>query len=413
MKNATFKQLLIISVVILTSLLTITLAQELDSNKYTIKDSTIDSGGGNTQSSNYGILVTVADPAAFAKLESTSYRVNSGYISTFQANVPKIKCFETNTTSGTTSCTYVGANGMQGVCGLPGCYDRAKVEIDTQNNPYDTLYLVKIVNLTKSVTYYLQSDHTIATTYDINDFLDQCAIEGIDPEEPSCDNGEARENDALQQTNIYGLTPGDEYSIQAQALQGDYTGTAFSPIATTTTENIQITLDIDTAETDTESTAPYTIDMGVLNTVDTTTSLKSIWTDISTNFQTGVNLYVQDEYSGLYESSTASTLNSETEDIDSIGNTNGGYGLKTISITQQSLGPLKSTSTIYQTNETNEVGRLQNNTMNLLFYTNTLEGTKGQITEGRGQVKIKAKAAGTLPSGQYNDIINFYCTTNI
>jgi len=387
-------------------------AQKMTSTNYDILEPTLDAGAGVTESANYGLLITV-DPTAFAKLESTNYKINSGVPSTFQASVPEINCFETTTDSGSSTCSYVGANGMQGVCGEPGCHDRAKIEIDDQNNPYDTLYLVRIIDDDTSTTYYLQSDYSISTSFDINDFLDQCDLEGIDPDEPTCDTGEGREDTDLQKSNIIGLRSNTQYTVDVIALHGDYTGSGFSPTATATTEDVTLVLDLDVAIADTETAAPYSIDLGALTSVATSTPAESIWIDLGTNNAGGINLYVTDLQDGLYQSATTTTIPSETEDIDDGGNTNGGYGLKTLSVSESALGPLKNSGTIYVTAGSNEVGKLDSTVNELILYTNTTGGTYGQINEGRGKIAVKAKSSTTNPSGTYVDTIIFYCSTNI
>ncbi len=386
-------------------------AETLVSDKYQIINPAIESGG-IEESTNYSLLASIADPTSFAKLESLNYKMSSGTPSSFQANVPTISCFETDTNSLDTNCAYP-PNGMQSVCGTPGCYDRAKFEIDSANNPYDTLYLVKIVDITNSVTYYLQADHSIATTYTINDFMDKCDLEGLDPTEPDCDISGSRENTSLQETNIYGLKPNTQYEISASALHGDFTQSQFSPISTTTTTDIEIIFDIDIAETDIESTPPYLIDLGVITSASTSTSKNHIWLDINTNYQQGISVFAKDLNSGLYETSQSTVIPSQSEDLDDISNIDGGYGLKIIQANQSSLGPLLYSSSIYNTTNLNEVGKLENSVMNLVFYTNSLSTNKGHIQNGRGQIAVKARAGEGSISNSYTDQIDFYVTSNL
>lgn len=400
------KLILSLIVVFSISIITAVVAQELDSTTYRIKDPTIDSGGEVVESTSYKQILSIGDPTAYDKLESTSYRLRSGFPEGSQANVPAVVCFETDTTSGTTSC--VKATGMQEVCGTPGCYDRAKIEIDDQGNPYDTLYLVKVVDDANSTTYYLQSDHTLSTTYDINDFLDQCDLEGYDADEPTCDTGEGREDTSLQKYNVYSLRPGSSYTVSVSALHGDLTQTGFSATANATTENIQVTFDLDISATDSETSGPYSVDLGKLSASSTTTATESIWIDIGSNNFNGVNVYAEDLYDGLDNS--GATIDSETEDIDGGGGSNGGFGLKTISVSETSLGPLLNTSTIYNTAGSNEVGRLQSSATNLILFTNTSGANLGQIEGGRSENEVKARSGSASISGDYSDTVTFTAT---
>lgn len=385
-------------------------AETMTSDKYQILNPSINAGGDITESNNFSLLAAIGDPASIAKLESSNYKITEGIPSSFEANAPLINCFETTSTDTDTICS-TNTEGMQAICGAPGCYDKARIEIDTQNNPYDTLYLVKLTDTDSGQVYYLQSDHSISPSFDINDFLDQCSIEGIDPEEPNCNTGGAREDTSLQKTNIFGLSPNTSYEATVSALHGDFTQTQFSTGETASTTDISLILDIDISPTDIETSSPYEVDLGNISSIETTTAASFIWVDVSTNYEKGIGLYSSDENSGLHEPISNTTILSSNEDLDNITNTDGGYGLKILNSSQSSLGPLKSASSIYQTAQSNEVGQLSNSS-NLIFYTDT-NSSYGQITEGRGQIAVKAKSAENNPSGEYTDAINFYCTTNL
>jgi len=75
------------------------LAEELDSTNYTILDSSIGSGGDVTESSSYSLLQSI-DPMKDIRLTSGSYAINSTSSDTFEANIPLVSCFETNTIFG-------------------------------------------------------------------------------------------------------------------------------------------------------------------------------------------------------------------------------------------------------------------------------------------------------------------------
>lgn len=389
--------------------ITLVSAETLTSDKYQILNPSIEVGGGIAESTNYSILSSIGDPTSIAKLESTNYKLTGGVPSSFQANVPIVRCFETDSTSTDTECA-INTSGLQTLCGNPGCYDRARLELDEQDNPYDTLYLVKFTDINTGEVYYLQSDHSIATTYDINDFMDQCDIEGIDIDGPDCGPGGDRENTSLQEINIYGLSPNSTYIATISALHGDFTQSEFGPEKAASTTDISIVMDIDVSDTNVETDPPYSININ-LTSIEATTATDSIWIDISTNFEQGVNIYSSNMNSGLLEPNTNTKIESHSEDLDNPADTDGGYGLKIAFVTQDTLGPLKTAGSIYQTTGINEVGQLST-TNSLLFYTDT-DSSYGQVTGGRAQVQVKAKSALGHPAGTYIDTISFYCTTNL
>ena len=162
-------------------------AEDLQSNDFEIKDAGISNSQGTLDSSSLSLIGSMGNVVSDVRLTSGTYEINSGS-GTNLLNVPKIQCFETNSIASNTNCLSLpNNNGMQGECGGFGCYSKAKIEIDPQGNPFDTLYLVKVLDITDNVTYYLKSDHTLALTYTISNFLSKCAIEGKDSQNQDCD----------------------------------------------------------------------------------------------------------------------------------------------------------------------------------------------------------------------------------
>ena len=368
-------------------------AQNLESTNYRIEDPTVDNGGGVTESSSFSFLAAIGNPTADARLTSGSYELKSGFPNGILANVPKVQCFETDTNSGNTTCLYFpNGNGAQGECGTPGCYNRAKIEVDDQNNPLDTLYLVQIVDDTNSVTYYLQSNHTLGTAYDINDFLTQCELEGRDADDTACDDsGDPNWDADLQSMNVLGLHPNTQYTASITALNGDFTGTRYSTTVTETTSSAALTFDIDVAATDTETNAEYTLDLGEIFYTSVTTGTNRIWLDLGTNNLYGANIFVRDSNSSLLSALTGESIPSESEDLATDPNNNGGYGLKIQTFTQNSLGPLQANAT-YNTGGAQQVGAMTTSNAQILF-TDTTSSNVGPILAGRAQIMVKARSA--------------------
>lgn len=388
-------------------------AQELNSTNYKILDPTIDSGGGASDSTNYSILQSLGNSTADARLTSGSYALGSGFPSGIQANVPLVRCAEATTTAASPSlCLYFpNANGAQGECGTPGCYNRIKFEIDHQNNPIDTLYLVSMTDTTTSTVYYVQSTHTLATNYDIADYMTICGHEGRDPRTGSgcVTGGDPQWDTTLQRYNVYGLTPGRQYSVAVRALSGDFTETQYSPSVNVTLEYPTLSLDIDTgALISSNNAGPHVISLGTLvpNTVVTATN--RIWLDLGTNILSGLSTYVRDTNSSLLNG--GSSIPSQTEDLNVDSGNDGGYGIKNINSTETSLGTLQD-GAAYITANTTSVGALST-TSTLIYYTDNTGGNQGQINAGRGGMELKALSKPNDTSGSYSDIITFTMLAN-
>lgn len=389
-------------------------AQELDSPNYTIVDPTFDGGGGISNSGNYSLLSSI-DPNADSRLSSGSYAIGSGFGNGIFANIPKVRCAESDTIAGTTTCVnFPKGAGAQGECGTPGCYDRIKIEIDHQNNPVDTLYLIGILDTNTATQYYLQNDHTISTTYDINDYMTICALEGKDTRSGS---GCASSSDPgwdvdLQSTNVFNLAEAHTYTIKVRALQGDFTESNWSPTVNVTTKTSSISFDVDIADgtgASAENPAPYAVSLGSLTPNVVKTATNRVWLDLNTNIVAGMSVYVKDINGGL--KSGANTIASQTENLAVDSNNNGGYGVKTASFTQASLGPILADSTFNTTPE-HAVGAVST-TQDLIFSTNTTGNNVGQVTNGRASVFIKALAKDATPTGSYTDTITFIMIGNI
>ena len=386
---------------------------QLDSTNYSLLDVEIGGVGGISESSNYA-LIQSSDPTANSRLESTNYALGSGFPSSFQANVPLIICIETSTDSGTTNCNnFPNANGAEGECGDPGCYDRAKIEIDHQDNPVDTVYLVRLEDEIGNF-YYLQSDMSVSQTYDINDYLTLCEIEGVDTRTGStCENGgDPNYNADLFSYNIFGLKPGETYEVSVRALSGDFTETQFSPEVQVTTEYPSLVFDLDIANSvgiNTETSVPYSVNLGTI-TSSTATSVNRIWVDLGTNIVDGVNLYAKDSNSGLVSGPNLIPSQSEDLDVDSGGD--GGYGLKLETISEDSLGPVLTTGSNYSTGSSNQVGNLT--TSNSLVVSTSDSGSNlGQVSGGRVSLMVKAKSTTAKPAGIYSDLITFSLLANL
>ncbi|MDQ6985026.1 MAG: hypothetical protein Q9M91_00350 [Candidatus Dojkabacteria bacterium] len=379
---------------------------ELTSPTYKIVDPTVDSGGGRSESTSYSMLSSQGGALDDARLLSASYRIGSGFPNGIQANVPIFRCAESSTDSGSTNCiNFPNANGAQGECGIPGCYDRFKVEINPSGNPIDTLYLVAIYNEDTNTQYFLQSDHTLDTTYDINDYMTICELEGKDTRTGSgCETGGDPNWDlSLQSSNVLNANANTNYTVKARALHGDFTESDWGSEAALTTESPTLVFDIDIGTTSAADTdGPYNISFGNLTAGVVNTPANQIWLDLGTNMQNGMTTYVKDLYTGLYNGTD--TIPSQSEDLSVDAGSDGGFGLQIGSVAEDALGPLLE-GTTYDL-ATNNIGTVTTSDTEI-FSTDTLSTNVGPITNGRGGIILKALAVITTPGGVYTDTLTF------
>lgn len=377
-------------------------AQELKSNNFKIIEINT-TGGGSTQTSNTQDMKLLTSFNGFAGDPgslSSNYIMGYGNINAFTANVPKISCFETNT-NGSSNCntgpTYLNTNGMVTVCGNPGCYDRARFEIDTQNNPADTLYSIQISvdNFVNDIRYIDGITKRPKSTKTLSDYLTKSSWES-------------------STFNIKGLQPSTQYYIRATALHGDYTESVAGPSASATTTLPTISFDIDIDDIDgvnTETNAPYIITLDNARKLKPSgppqTTLDLIWFDINTNAQSGFVLLHKSKNSGLLSTTQSYTIPSSSVNLDSVTE---GYGIQKYYTNQMydtssGNGELGSISTATNYNLTgNNVGIVEN------IFHKLFESNK-PINNGRASIMIKARAASTTPPAtDYNDELIFIIT---
>lgn len=374
-------------------------ADELESDNYKIIDANTNSGGEVTNSTNYNLLNTIGDFSGDPRIFSTNYRVGLGAVEVFTANVPEIVCFETDT-DGSSSCTtgptYLNDYGMIRVCGNDGCYDRARFEIQTNNNPADTLYGIQISedNFSSDVRYI---DGTTKKPKDIadrtiSDYLSQSAWE-------------------TPVFNLAGLDSSTTYYLRIVALHGDFTESQPSPVlsATTTSATLDFDIDIDDITgTSTESAPPYSIAFidprKLIQTGPPQTAEDLIWLDSVTNARGGFVILQKGLYGGLYSANETYTI--PGGDIDLNGTTEG-FGIQNYYAAQiyhtssgsGDLAEIEIASAYAQSD--NVVGDVDT-----LF--KKIYEAQGPVVGGRTGTLIKARASATTPEEtDYTEDITF------
>jgi hypothetical protein len=315
------------------------IAAELDSTNYKIVGATTQGGGTlTTASGNYSALLEVGRISNNPRNYSTSYKLFTSPEQAFLPAVPEVSCFET-TTSGSSNCVSGPSelvNGMVAICGPSGCYNKARFEIDSNDNPTDTLYAVMIStdNFVSDVRYVDGNNfwpETI-TTHNLNDFLTKADWE-------------------TEVFNIQGLQTGTTYYIRVMALHGDFTQTEVGPIASATTSGGSVFFDIDiedengvSAETAPPHSISFTGAYALIGGSAPTVAEDRVWLDAGTNSQGGFAVVVRGVNGGLKSNTTGQTIVSATADLNV---TSDGFGLQSEYISQDSysyLGTISATS---------------------------------------------------------------------
>ncbi len=380
-------------------------AQNLNSTTYTLIAPSIDSNSGISNSTNYSILQD-SSPVDDYITTSSTYRFTGGTAEFIEAKTPSIICFETSTNSSTTTCTGVpGGDGMRGVCSSPGCYDRAKLEFNTQNNSDDVKYAIQIATnaaFTTGVQYISGASHTPKATLTLSDFLYQCEWEG-NIYSSYC----VSTNTTYQKYNILGLTHGTLYYIRVAALKGstsaaNFTQSDWSASATATTQNTTISFDIDIApNSSTPTNPPYALRNINIIPESTFVSDDYLFLKSTTNALNGVYVTASVAGSLLYNNITGDTIDTYSGDLDTQAS---GWGIINITATNSASNTANLGDIIIytfpvdftETGAANKVGGLLTSPRPL-FYSDLKP-----LYNGVAGFKFKARTDYSKPAGQYS-----------
>jgi hypothetical protein len=385
----------ILSLTLLMILITakLSFAVELESDNYKITGLSVNSGGDITDSTaGYSLLTSIGEGVLTSRINSSLYSMDLGNVPAYRANTPLVQCFET-TTNGSTNCSDVdlGGVGMVVLCGYGGCIDKARFEIDAQGNPTDTLYSAQIKKTTDAFWSYIDGNTfqiEDLANHDINDFLTESDWEGT-----------------LSSFNVYGLLPNTDYQLRLIALHGDFTQSEPSPDSTAQTSNPILALDIDVADTDIETSAPYSIPLGLLTTQAVNVGEDFVWLDINTNSPVGARVLINDLNDGLMSTIASTTIFSIDNAQLNLASVDEGFGFLQASVpTQDYLGPLD-----IEANYDN-LGNPASTTVGGLSTTPRalLDTSATPILDGRVSFAIKTKiTAGTPAASDYFDVLTF------
>lgn len=321
------------------------------STNYTLKSYDVGSGGNSSSSSTNYRLNGASGEQSGTLQTSPSYGVTSGVNATENANVPPAPAL-------TNPSSY---------------YDKLKLVLNTGSNPSDTKYLIAISSDGFTTTDYIQTDDTVGSSQTITSYQTYTTWGGASG------------------LTIFGLNPATTYQVKVKALQGNFSGSAFGPIATAATVSPSLTLSLTTTLT---ATPPFPVNFTSIAPGVVTNGAADAIVSLTSNANNGGSVYTRDTNTGLLSALASNTIASATADL-SVAAT--GYGLQVISTSQTAGGPFTSVSPF--NGSANNVGGLSTSYKPILT-------TAGPITTGSGTVRLMAKANATTPAASdYADVV--------
>ncbi len=254
-------------------------------------------------------------------------------------------------------------------------YNKLALIIETSDNPGDTTFAVAISSDDFVTTRYVQSDDTVGDALGSEDFRDYTgwgAGEGVE---------------------IIGLQPDTTYKVKVKARQGRFTETGFGPEAAAATSVPSLVFDIDIADSDQETSAPYSLAFGQVQPATVTDSPDLIWLDIDSNAESGVLVYIVSENDGLLSSAAGYTISPVTGDLGSLEE---GIGAQNTYADQSAGGPLAPRSPYDGGGDT--IGAVDSQFRQIL-------ASSTPLSSGRAAFLLKIKTAPLTPAAaDYVDI---------
>jgi hypothetical protein len=322
------------------------------STNYTLKAYDFGNGGGSTSSTSFS-LNAITNGQAGNTVTSTTYLAQPGLAATINANVPPAPTF-------TNPSNY---------------YDRLKIVLATGNNPTTTKYAIAISSNNFVTTQYIRSDNTVGSTLTAANYQTYALWGGASG------------------FNVLGLQANTTYKIKVKAINGNFSETAYGPIATAATVNPSISFAVTTTLT---STPPFTAAFTSLPPGSVFAANADPQLALTTNALFGGVVYINDTNAGLKSTASSYTLASATADLGSVQK---GYGAQVISTAQGAGGPI--TATAPYNGALDNVGALATSLQSIL-------STTSPVTSATATVRLKAKTDITVPStSDYTDTITF------
>jgi hypothetical protein len=255
-------------------------------------------------------------------------------------------------------------------------YNKLHIVIDNGGNPTDATFAIAISTDSFATTQYIQNDNTVGSALGTEDYQTYTAWGGASG------------------FDVIGLNPSTTYYVKVKAEHGDFTESAYSPVASAATVGPSLTFDIDVASTDTETAPPYATNFGNLLAGTVTDSPQRIWIDLETNGTSGGTVFVASTNSGLASTLASYTISALTGDLSSLSE---GFGAQSVSATQSGGGPLAAQSPY--NGSSGNVG-ITDTTLRQIYV------SANPVTAGRASLVLKAKSKTDTPAASdYTDTL--------
>ena len=313
------------------------------SNTYKLNSYSIGPGGTNSAaSSTYRTQSNAGEISGTGN--STTYTEYSGAVQTEQLNVPLAPTLSNG------SGTY---------------YNELQFTINPGILPSDTTYAVAVSPNNFVTTYYVQGIGILGGTPLYQTYTAWGGSSG---------------------SYMTGLSYSSTYEVKVAAMEGFFTNTEFGPYASSTTTSPSISLSI----------SPTSSNLGSLTAGSVITSSTNINASLTTDAESGANVFVYGQYGGLHSPSKGYTIAGVSGNLAALSE---GFGLQGVSATQSSGGPLSLVSPYNQS--ANNVGI--DSTVPYRILT-----TPQEVQSGSSVIELQAKSANTdLAASDYQDLLTF------
>lgn len=318
-------------------------------------------GGGGGTSPSYGIQANLGEMGA-GKIGSSNYDLGAGLAYIRQSLVPKVP-------------TLINDGNY---------YNKLHLTLDESVTvPNDTKYAVAISADNWATTKYVKSDMTVGGTLAMSDYMTYPIWGGSSG------------------VYVIGLDVGTTYRVKVKSMQGQYTESGYSVVATAGTVSPTLAFDIDVAATDISTNPPYLINFGDLYSGTVTTSTNKIWVSFETNATSGGSVFIYGQNGGLKSLSAGYTIPAISGNLVTASN---GFGAQAVGSTQVSGGPLN-------------IDALYNGGGDVVGVTDTLVRqllvSTNPVTTGRASFLVKAKSDSSVPTASdYTETITVIAAAN-
>lgn len=252
------------------------------------------------------------------------------------------------------------------------------------------------------ITFSPETDDTLTAGFCVRFEMGTAATTGGTGSASTITNGAVDDDDTIDVAGAFG----DTGTITVDIIDDDQ-------VTVTATVNQSITFDIDTATTDTESAAAYSVALGTITATDTrvsgtTDSVNYIWLDLGTNASGGATVTVKNANgaNGLVSTSTPADNINSADGAMADGTEN--YGLCVVAVSQTTgtlskASPYNSGSCAGNT-ETNDVQGLTTTGENIVTST-------APLGAGRAQIAVNGAISTSTPAHtDYTDTLTFVAT---